>query len=167
MKLSLDLLLIGSTVLMFMGCSSLDRAIQKIDCDMRLPGIFRVKGTLDTMNENSCAYSTGMKFIILEETLSPPIAKPGEMLCQRIIYALCPSAPSQTYPVKIERILFYKGLEACRFTSTPELNPGTWNIDVKIPIPEDAATGVYALKTILTFQDKNYEKLNEFEVMTE
>jgi hypothetical protein len=143
----------------------LNITIAKAACNLSKPGMAQVQNTIETMEKLHCAYGTTMKFIISESGLTPNIVHGGTDLCHRITFAICPSQASATYKARIERLIIFKGKRLTVYTSNKELNPGTWDMDVKIPVPEDAKPGKYSVKTIFSIGGNSYERIDEFEVL--
>jgi hypothetical protein len=142
-----------------------NKTLGRASCDLRKPGLFQVEKTDETMKKYGCSYGDKMKFYLLESSLNPYQVTRANDLCHRITFALCPSEPAQTYKAMIKRTVIYKGEELTTFSSHKELDPGTWDMDVKIPVPANARSGIYAVKTVIYIGDKAHEKVDEFKVL--
>ncbi len=156
-------------IIVFNNCSTfqdkIGRHIERAACNLNKPGFSKVKDTSETMEEYSCAYGSKMKFYLIDSDLKPSIVQGGTDLCHRVTYALCPSELATSYKAKIERVVIYRGNRVATYSSNKDLKPGTWDIDVKIPVPEDAKPGTYSVKTIIHIGNKIYEKVSVFNVM--
>jgi len=143
----------------------IEKTVGRASCDLRKPGMFQVKNTSETMKEHNCTYGLKMKLRIIDSSLIPSMVQGGDDLCHRVTYALCPSAPAETYAAKIDRSIIFKGKIVTTYSSNKELKPGTWDIDVKIPVPKDAQAGVYAVRTNIIVGNNYYSKVVEFQVL--
>jgi hypothetical protein len=145
--------------------SFVERTFQKTMCDIHKSGVSQIEDTTKTMKEYGCVYGKKMNFFFLESSLTPNLIIGGNDLCHHVAYALCPISPSETYSAEIKRYVLFKGKTEVIFSSRKELDPGTWEIEVKIPIPKDAKAGVYAVRTVFQIGGNAYEKIDEFRVV--
>jgi hypothetical protein len=157
------------TAFILSSCATVQKGlnitISKAACNFSTVGMSQVQNTIETMEKMNCTYGSKMKFIITESGLTPNIVYGGTDLCHRITFAICPSQASSTYKATIERLIMLKGKRLTVYTSHKELNPGTWDMDVKIPVPENARPGKYSVKTIFSIGGNSYERIDEFEVL--
>lgn len=158
-------------LLPFFGCAQMEKGLNQIVgeivCDVRKPGSNPVKDLNLTLRDHNCTLEKEMKFFLLESSLTPTRTKKDTYICHRISYAICPSKPNDSYSVRIERRILYQGYQVAQFSSSVAFYPGTWNVDAKIPVPGDAALGLYSVKATIYLEGKSYERVSDFQVVVE
>ncbi len=115
--------------------------------------------------EYDCADKVLPHLEIEGSELLPERLRPGEELNHRLIYALCPTEPTEVVRGNLETRIRHKG-EAFvidRITGY-ELKPGRWVIDAFIELPTDAETGVYALEVAFQSPELSFEESITFAV---
>jgi uncharacterized protein YceK len=162
-----NLWIIAATVALLCGCSSLQSMMQPSagPCNLQKPGTYAVKSAEQTSSEYDCKFGGEPRLVIVGSTLEPATIKKGGEMCHRVTYAFCPSKQGETMPIKVERMILYKGKNAGTIPSTMELAHGTWNKDVSMPVPADALDGLYALWTVIYVGGKSYETTSNFTVV--
>lgn len=136
------------------GCTATAYKTQELQkiliMSMRQPGENMVLSTESTSKNYSCLPYKQTMLILEEADVIPDRVFPGDVINQRIRYALCPYTPSGTIQGKIIRTILFKGETVFQDVTNYEYKPGTWKVDVFIDIPYNARAGVYAVDVDLT-----------------
>jgi hypothetical protein len=79
--------------------------------------------------------------------LHPRRLAPGEEFGHRMIYVLCPDAPTGVVTGGLHTQILHRGTPIVEdLDSTYDIKPGRWVIDSFVTLPPTAETGVYALR---------------------
>jgi hypothetical protein len=124
------------------GCASLRWSIQK---SLRTEGAHIDAFPEKVAREYECA-ARKLPFVAVERhELVPPRVDAGGEMNLRLVYALCPAAPTEVMPGRLSERIRFKGTLIYRETHEHyELRPGRWVVDATVELPEDAEPGVYA-----------------------
>ncbi len=162
-------LLLVAVSLMLSGCAvveqpmdSLKAVSQGIIASMRKQGDKMVRTPDKTKEKYACSPYRKNMLKLEEVQVLPGIVTPGKEINQRIQYAFCPFAPSETLQGSIARTVLFKGNEVFRDTTAYEFKPGTWTVDVFIGIPKEAKSGVYAINIALQYGNETLKESNSF-----
>lgn len=115
--------------------------------------------------EYHCATKVLPHIEIEGSELLPERVEPGQELNHRLIYALCPTGPTEVVRGHLETRIRHKG-EAFVIERIDdyELKPGRWVIDAFIALPADAETGVYALELAFISDALSFEESITFAI---
>jgi hypothetical protein len=79
--------------------------------------------------------------------LHPRRLAPGEEFGHRMIYVLCPDAPTAVVTGALHTQILHRGAAIVEdLEATYDIKPGRWVIDAFVKLPPAAETGVYALR---------------------
>jgi hypothetical protein len=153
-------ILLVAVSLMLSGCA----VYQGIIADTRKPGDKMMRTPEKTKEKYACV-SYGKRMLKLEEVqILPDVVASGKEINQRIQYAFCPFAPSETLKGSIIRTVLFKGNKVFQDTTAYEFKPGTWMVEVFIGIPKEAQSGVYVLNIALQYGNETLKGSNAFTV---
>jgi hypothetical protein len=162
-------ILLVTAYLVLSGCAVVEqpmdsvRAVsQGIIASTRKQGDKMVRTPEKTKEKYACVPYNKRMLKLEEVQVLPDVVTPGKEINQRIQYAFCPFAPSETLPGSITRTVLFKGNEMFRDTTAYEFKPGTWTVDVFIGIPKEAKGGVYALNIALHYGNETLKESNSF-----
>ena len=124
------------------GCAPLRWSLQK---SLRGEGIRLRSFPEEVAAEYECS-GRRLPFVAIEsfELVPPRVAAGGEMN-HRMVYALCPAAPTEVVEGRLSEQIRFKGALIHReIRERYELRPGRWVVDATVELPGDAEAGVYA-----------------------
>jgi hypothetical protein len=162
-------ILLAAVSLMLSGCAVVEqpmdsiRAVsQGIIASTRKQGEKMVRTPEKTKEKYTCVPYHKRMLKLEEMQILPDLVTPGKEINQRIQYAFCPFAPSETLKGSITRTVLFNRNEMFRDTTAYEFKPGTWMIDVFIGIPKEAQSGVYALNITLQYGNETLKGRSSF-----
>lgn len=143
-------------IVAFSGCSM---AYQQALAVIRQPGEHIRTAPDQVWIEYNCA-ERERPFVRVESMeLLPERVNAGGRLNYRLIYAMCPSKPSEVVKTRAFRRLLFKGQQvAGSVNETLELKPGRWVIDSFFTLPKDSPLGVYALEVSFERLEREEQK---------
>ena len=154
------------TIAALSGCSIL---YQQALVVIRQPGEHIRTPPDQVWNELRCA-ERERPFVRVESMeLVPERINPGGRVNYRIVYALCPSRPSEVMKARVLRRILFKGEQvASNVNNALELKPGRWVVDSFFTLPKESPLGVYSLE--VSFEPANRQddkKVRSFVVSNE
>ena len=113
----------------------------------REPGEHLVALPQEIADEYDCGTRPLPHFQLERNEVNPVRVRAGAEFNHRIVYALCPTAPTAVVPGELTTRIVFKGRDLV-VDSIPdfEIKPGRWIVDAFVRLPESAETGVYALE---------------------
>jgi len=113
----------------------------------RDPGEHLVALPQEIADEYDCGTRPLPHFQLERNEVNPVRVRAGAEFNHRMVYALCPTAPTAVVPGKLTTRIVFKGRDLV-VDSIPdfEIKPGRWIVDAFVRLPESAETGVYALE---------------------
>ena len=114
---------------------------------LREPGEHLVDLPQQIAEEYDCNTRPLPHFQLERNEVNPVRVRAGAEFNHRIVYALCPTAPTVVVPGALTTRIVFKGrdLVVDRIPDF-EIKPGRWIVDAFVRLPESAETGVYALE---------------------
>ena len=142
------------------GCASVRYTLQKT---FRQPGE-RLGSFPDVVwLEHDCQAKKLPYFIIEENELMPPRVRAGGEFSHRLIYAMCPSRPTEVVEGSLSTRIRFKGSPIFGETTTGyEIKPGRWVLDSRVELPEDVEQGVYAYEVSFRGGKITFNKISTF-----
>lgn len=145
------------------GCSAATTKISRVQQNFiksfREPGEKRVSSAEDTLKTYRCRES--ILYIEHIEVL-PHNVLSGKEINQRVRYALCSPKFTKSINGEIVRTILYKNKKQFVDVTKYTFNPGTWNVDVFIEIPNSAEDGEYFLEVKLKYGSETIVKTEQF-----
>lgn len=146
------------------GCASLRWSVQK---SLRDPGERLTDFPEVVWEEYDCASQKRPFFVIEQNDLVPPRVKAGGAFAHRMVYAMCPSRPTEVVSGRLLTRIRFRGDPIVRETTEAyELKPGRWVVDAEVQLPEDAEPGVYAYEVAFESSGVGFEKRLTFVVQS-
>lgn len=164
---SSSLLLVAAGVLILIstpGCATVTGVWERLVFETRKPGEDRIKTTEETVAAYQKTSAKRPLFVLERSEVIPTTVSPGGKIAHRFIYAFLPEVPSQTLRGKVRREIFFRGSSVLQDDTDMEFKPGTWYVDVRVPIPGRAEEGIYALVTTVSIGQEVYRKEAEFRI---
>jgi hypothetical protein len=114
---------------------------------LRAPGEQLVALPQEIADEYDCGTRPLPHFQLERNEVNPVRVRAGTEFNHRIVYVLCPTAPTAVVPGNLTTRIVFKGRDLV-VDSIPdfEIKPGRWIVDAFVRLPESAETGVYALE---------------------
>jgi hypothetical protein len=135
------------------GCASVRWSVTKT---FRDPGEQMRSFPEEVWKEYNCEDQHRPFFMMEKNELVPPRVKPAREFNHRMVYALCPTRPTEVVAGRLSTRIRFKGQPIVRDTVTPyELRPGRWVVDAFVTLPEDAEPGIYAYE--VQFESKTVD----------
>jgi len=133
-------------VLLLAGCAP-SQLLGSARRALRDPGERLLALPQEIADEYDCATRTLPHFQLERNEVNPLRVRAGAEFNHRLVYALCPTAPTAVVPGKFTTRIVFKGRDLV-VQSIPnfEIKPGRWIVDAFVRLPENAETGVYALE---------------------
>jgi len=103
-------------------------------------------------------------FEVEKNELLPHRVTPGSEFNHRLVYILCPEAPTQVVAGKLDTRILFKGKPIFAESIDHELKPGRWRVDTFNLLPPEAVPGIYALEIAFTSDDGDFKELSTFAV---
>jgi len=162
---SLLLLVAGVLILISApGCATVTGVWERLVFETRRPGEDRIRTTEETVVAYQKASAKRPLFVLERSEVIPTTVSPGGKIAHRFIYAFLPEIPSQTLRGRVRREIFFRGSSVLQDDTDMEFKPGTWHVDVRIPIPGRAEEGIYALVTTVSLGQGVYREEAEFRI---
>lgn len=146
------------------GCATVTGVWEKLVFETRKPGEDRIKTTEETAAAYQQAPGKRPLFVLESAQVIPTTVSAGNKIAHRFIYAFVPEVPSQTLKGRVRREILFRGSSVLQDDTDMEFKPGTWHVDVRVPIPGRAEEGIYALVTTISIEQEVYRKEAEFRV---
>ena len=144
--------------LLVSGCAS-SQLVGKMRRATREPGE-KLLDLPDKVAKHYACKERVLPWLKLERNeVNPRRVAPGSQLNHRMVYALCPTAPTEVVIGPLTTRVRFKGeVILDERIADFELKPGRWQVDAFVRLPEHAEPGVYALE--IQF-DRGRIRLNE------
>ncbi len=109
--------------------------------------------------EYGCAERSLPFFIVELDELVPPRVRAGGEFNHRMVYALCPAAPTQVVSGGLSTRIRFRGEPIFHETEAVyELRPGRWRVDTIVEVPDHAEPGVYAYEIEFASASLRFER---------
>lgn len=146
-----------------LGCQT--TLVGKLRKSFREPGQRLVELPAEVAEEYECGGRELPYFELERLELVPLRLAAGGEFNHRMVYALCPSAPTQVVRGTLETRIRFKGepIVSERIEGF-EIKPGRWVVDAFIQLPKDAEEGVYALELDFESREVDFEERLTFGV---
>jgi hypothetical protein len=96
--------------------------------------------------------------------LLPQRVRAGQEFAHRTVYVMCPAQPTQVLPGKLTTRILHRGNAIFQEQIDYEVKPGRWVVDTRIPLPAEAAPGIYALEVNFANPKATFETRATFSV---
>jgi hypothetical protein len=137
------------------GCASLRWSLQKW---LRSAGTANLAFPEPVFEQYGCG-ARSLPFLAIElDELVPPRVRPGGEFNHRMVYALCPAAPTEVVTGLLHTRIRFRGEPLYDESGTYELRPGRWRVDAIVEIPPDAEAGVYAYEISFAAPQLSFER---------
>ena len=138
-KTLITLILLACSVV---GCAATRWGFTKL---MRDPGD-RMQAFPDEIWEEYDCEDQKLPFFLVEHNeLVPRRVRPAKDFNHRMIYSLCPTAPTAVVTGELSTRIRFRGASIVRETIPDyELKPGRWVVDTFVTLPGEAEPGIYA-----------------------
>jgi hypothetical protein len=143
-------------LLLVSGCASFLGTVQK---SLRSPGERFQAFPEEVWQEYDCDNRELPYFRIEKVQLVPRKLRAGDEFNHRIVYALCPAAPTAVVSGTLHTRILFRGRAVVSERDRYEFKPGRWVVDAFVRVPEQAERGIYSMEldfesASLRFEDR-------------
>jgi len=155
-------LIIGLGLVSALGCAGVAGRLERA---LRSPGEKLRTVPDDVWSEYKCSEQKLPLFRLEQTELVPQRVTAGDDVNHRLVYALCPTEPTEVIEGTLQTRILFKGKPVLRDADGHyEIKPGRWVVDTFIQIPPQAETGIYSVQVEFVSQTVNFREERSFAV---
>jgi hypothetical protein len=155
-------LILGLGVAAALGCAGLMGRMQRA---LRSPGERLESVPDDVWAQYKCGEQKLPWFRLEQTELVPQRVTAGDDVNHRMVYALCPTEPTEVVTGTLQTRILFKGKPLLRDADGHyEIKPGRWVVDTFIQIPPQAETGIYSVEVQFASDSVNFREERSFAV---
>jgi len=155
-------LIIGLGLATALGCAGV---VGRLERALRSPGEKLRTVPDDVWSEYKCSEQKLPLFRLEQTELVPQRVTAGDDVNHRLVYALCPTEPTEVIEGTLQTRILFKGKPVLRDADGHyEIKPGRWVVDTFIQIPTQAETGIYSVQVEFVSQTVNFREERSFAV---
>jgi len=155
-------LIAGLGLALALGCAGV---MGRLERSLRSPGEKLRTLPGEVWSEYKCGEQKLPVFRLEATELVPPRVTAGEDVNHRMVYALCPTEPTEVIAGTLQTRILFKGKPLLRDADGHyEIKPGRWVVDTFIQIPPQAETGIYSVEVQFVSETVNFREERSFAV---
>jgi hypothetical protein len=155
-------LIVGLGLAAALGCAGV---LGKVQRSLRSPGEKLATVPADVWSEYKCGEQKLPLFRLEQTQLVPERVTAGDDVNHRMVYALCPTEPTEVIEGTLQTRILFKGKPVVRDADGHyEIKPGRWVVDTFIQIPPQAETGIYSVEVQFLSETVNFREERSFAV---
>jgi len=155
-------LIVGLGLAAALGCAGV---VGKMQRAFRSPGEKLANVPDEVWSEYKCGEQKLPLFRLEQTELVPQRVTAGDDVNHRMVYALCPTEPTEVVEGTLQTRILFKGKPVVRDADGHyEIKPGRWVVDTFIQIPPQAETGIYSVEVQFVSETVTFREERSFAV---